>query len=80
MFDADPYEFIHTLNGARFRQGTDRSKVITYTLIEKNDEVVGMKVYLDAIAIDPKTGVVHSATYILDVEEANKFRNWFMGW
>jgi hypothetical protein len=74
----DSYEFIHTLNGTQFRQGVSRSQVLTYTLIEDRGEIVGLRLYVAAIVVDPKTGVGVSATYKLDADEAAKFRDWWL--
>jgi len=74
----DPYEFTHTVNGAYFRQGITRSSVITYSIIERDDEIIGLVIYVGAIIIDPKTGKNRSATYTLEKEEANNFRDWYL--
>lgn len=74
----DSYEFIHVLNGTRFRQGINKSQVITYTLIEKDNEIVGMTLYVNAIVSDTKTGTSISSKYTLEADEAEKFREWFL--
>jgi hypothetical protein len=71
-------EFRHIVNSAILTQGINRSQVITYTLIEKGDEIVGMKLYSTAIVFDHKTEVGVSASYILDADEAAKFRDWWL--
>jgi hypothetical protein len=75
---SNTFEFEHIVNGAKFTQGIDRRNVLTYTLIEKSNEIHGMKLYVNAIVVDVKTGIGVNATYDLDAKEAIRFRDWWL--